>query len=184
MCVYTYTTKEVVQHLTDPIGNEAMARLSIYVPDDRMPDIEKWREELSFSQIFLEAFDRAAAVNAKTKLRKNEMKAVVERLKRHTGAWFEVGHSHGVSHGTHWAKEDACLTDLRAIGEGRRSFDSRSVGDFLETDYPFEHQPGWDRDFFSECFSGQGDMDAMVDGFDAGFVDGVKAVWEQIKEAF
>jgi len=38
-----------------------MPKIGVYIPKDRMQDIEKWRKKLNFSAIFMEAFDAKIA---------------------------------------------------------------------------------------------------------------------------
>ena len=50
-----------------------MVKIGIYIPDERMKDIDRWRKKLNFSRIFMEAFDRAIiAETTLGKIRKTE----------------------------------------------------------------------------------------------------------------
>lgn len=43
-----------------------MAKIGIYIPDDKMPEINRWRRELNLSEIFREAFDAAVQQKQRT----------------------------------------------------------------------------------------------------------------------
>ncbi len=49
-----------------------MAKIGIYVPDAKMSKLDKWRNELNFSRIFMAAFEREVKVReASNKLNQN-----------------------------------------------------------------------------------------------------------------
>lgn len=52
-----------------------MAKLSVYIPDAMKADIEKWRGEMDFSQLFRDAFGRAVR-----KAKNPERRAVYARM--------------------------------------------------------------------------------------------------------
>lgn len=163
-----------------------MAKIGVYIPDDRMKDINRWRDKMNFSQLFLEAFDRAVATNAAiSKVKEKEMKEVIERLKREAGAAFEAGWKQGASQGREWAIKHAHFSDLRKIGEGELKFDGPEdeANRFLRIAYEFAGyiktpQDEWEeRDLSS-------DHATHNRGFNQGFTEAAKQVWENIKHAF
>ena len=165
-----------------------MAKIGVYVPDDRMKDIERWREKMNFSQLFMEAFDRAVLAQADIhKVKGKEMKAVVQRLKRDAEGTHERGWKAGVKEGREWATKHAHLSHLRNIAERRLTFDKPDSGlqNFLRWHYqpegyyrtPEDEQAEMERDMFD-------DSEAYNTGFNRGFVDAVQHVWEDIKDAF
>ena len=178
MRVFDYLSLEVV----------TMAKIGVYVPDDRMKDIERWREKMNFSQLFIEAFDRAVTAQADiSKVKGKEMKAVVERLKRQADKTFEGGWKEGVSEGRKWAMKHAHVSHLRQIGEGELTFDKADsdVMDFLRWHYegkgyrqtPEDEQAEMELDRFN-------DSETYRRGFNRGFAEAAKHVWGEIKDAF
>lgn len=166
---------------------EQMARITVYIPDERMPDIEKWREKTNFSQIFIEAFDRAIQ-SQKPKLKESEMKATVQRLKRASGQTFESGWKEGVKLGTAWAIKHSHLSHLQRIGEGILAFekDGDDVVRFLN--FYYEHEgycrtPDDEREDM-EYERWGGDAETYARGRNAGFVEAAKNVWEDIRSEF
>lgn len=165
-----------------------MAKIGVYVPNDRMKDIEQWRKALNFSQLFMEAFDRAVAAQADlTKVKDREMKSLVERLKRDADKTFELGWKAGAKLGRSWALNDARLSHLRNIAEGKEDFngDSSDARNFLYFHYeskgysrsPDEEHADFERDMYD-------DSQVYREGFNRGFIEAVKHVWEDIKDAF
>lgn len=164
-----------------------MAKIGVYVPDDRMQDIERWRESMNFSQLFLEAFDRAIAMQADLdKVQGKEMKTLVERLKRESGKTFEAGWKCGAKQGRQWAIHSAHLSHLREIGEGRRfAGPAQDVSGFLRFHYE------WAGYFTTPEEEHQRMDDERVDdmviwdcGYNRGFVESVQQVWAEIRDSF
>jgi hypothetical protein len=164
-----------------------MARIAVYVPDERMPDVEKWREKMNFSQLFIEAFDRAIQ-SQKSKLKDSEMKATVQRLKRASGQTFESGWKEGVKIGTEWATKRCHLSHLQSIGEGKLAFDKDGDDVLKFLRWYYEHEgycktPDDEQEEIEyERFGGDAQMFAR--GRNAGFVEAAKNVWEEIRAEF
>ena len=164
-----------------------MARIAVYIPDERMPDIEKWREKMNFSQLFIEAFDRAIQ-SQKSRLKDSDMKATVHRLKRASGQSFESGWKEGVTLGTTWALKHSHLSHLQSIGEGKLAFDKDGddVMNFLRWYYEHEGYCKTPEDEqadieYERC---GGDAETYARGRNAGFVEAAKNVWEDIRAEF
>jgi hypothetical protein len=165
-----------------------MAKIGVYIPDDRMKDIERWRNKINFSRIFMAAFERAIITNAAiTKIRGKEMKAVIERLKREADGTFESGWKAGVTAGREWATKHSHVSHLRQIGDDELKFDrpNSDVWAFLYSHYePQGYVKTYD-DLESEHQSDRyGDSETHRRGFNQGFVDAVKHIWNDVKAAF
>lgn len=165
-----------------------MAKIGIYVPDDRMEDIERWRERLNFSQIFMEAFDRATVAAAVLpKVKGKEMKGVIERLKKQAERDTERAWKRGAKDGREWAVKFAYYSHFRSIAEGRLTFDKpdSDVMDFLHHHYEHCGYVKTPDDEYGEYEADKyGDSETSRRGFNQGFVDAVKQVWEDIRVAF
>ncbi|MBC7853196.1 MAG: hypothetical protein IAF94_07150 [Pirellulaceae bacterium] len=164
-------------------------KLSIYVPDERADDIERWRERLNFSKVFIEAFDQALAADAAiSNVKGKEMKAVVERLTKEADGTFEYSWKVGAKLGRVWATRHAHLSDLRNIAEGVVTFNDRKDdvrlvlwGDYQHCGY--YQTPEEDYEDAQMAQSGT-DIETYRRGYNQGFVDAVKQVWDDIKTAF
>lgn len=165
-----------------------MAKIGVYIPDDRMPDIERWRDRLNFSQLFIEAFDRATIAAATlTSVKGKEMKGVIERLKKQVDGDSERAWKNGAKEGRNWAIKHAYFSHLRNIAEGRLTFDNpdSDVMDFL-----YHHYENWgyvrtpDDEYGEYETDKYGDLETVRRGFNRGFVDAVKQVWDDVKGAF
>lgn len=167
-------------------------KLSIYVPDDRAEDIERWRERLNFSQMFVEAFDRAVAAEAAiSKVKDKEMKSVVERLKREADGAFELAWKEGAKEGRNWAIKYARLPDLRNLAESGQSYlnsvELEEVRQFLWNAYRDNGYDGsFEEDKVEDRFLEQDGTDPVTyhRGFNQGFIEAVKHVWDEVKAAF
>jgi hypothetical protein len=164
-------------------------KLSIYVPDERADDIERWREKMNFSRVFIEAFDRAVVSEAViSNVKGKEMKTVVERLKKEADGTFEYAWKEGAKLGREWALRHAHLSDLRNIAEGVLTFNDRKddVRLLLWGDYQYCGYCRTPEDDHGDSQMAQygTDMETHRRGYNQGFVDAVKQVWEDIKEAF
>jgi hypothetical protein len=163
-----------------------MAKIGIYVPDERMKDIERWRENINFSRIFMEAFDRAIVAESNLiNIKGKEMKALIERLKKETNGTLEHAWKLGAKEGRQWALKHANYGHLRQIGEGEMKFDKpdsyamRLLYCCYESEYmrtPEDEQAEMELERF-------GDAETYRRGFNQGFVDSVKQIWEEIKTA-
>ncbi len=163
-----------------------MAKIGIYIPDERMKDIEHWREKINFSRVFMEAFDRAiVSESALTNIKGKDMKALIERLKKETNGTKEHAWKLGVKIGREWALKCANYGHLRQIGEGEMKFDMpdsnamRLLYCCYEADYcrtPEDEQAEIELERF-------GDAETYRRGFNDGFVDAVKHIWDEIKTA-
>jgi hypothetical protein len=164
-----------------------MPKIGVYIPDDRMVDIEEWREKINFSQLFMEAFDRTILAQAQLpKLKEKEMKTVVERLQRAAASSHEHGWKAGVHTGRVWAIKYSNLSHLREIGRGELAFagERDDVKGFLRTYYESVYRPSEEEerdDFDTERFHDGG---LYRQGFNRGFVESAKSVWDGIKVAF
>ncbi len=164
-----------------------MAKIGIYVPDDRMTDIERWRNRLNFSRLFMDAFDRALVAESSIEsVKGKEMKELVARLKKQSEGDTEQAWKRGAKEGRDWAVKYAYFSHLRNIAEERITFDAEEdVVRFLRHHY---EQCGYVKtpddaydDYLSERFF---DNEASKTGFNRGFVEAVKKVWEGIEPAF
>lgn len=151
-----------------------MAKLGVYIPDAKMPEVEEWREKVNFSQLFMEAFERAVLLEKTLeKLERKEMQDVIKRLKAEQEEDFRTGETKGREDGQQWAKNDAALADLRRICEADEDTpesmeDMLITGDWCDNDYFDTQSKGCDRD----CF---------MRGYFRGFVEGATSIWEQVK---
>jgi hypothetical protein len=155
-----------------------MAKLGIYVPDGKMAEIEEWRKEINFSQLFIEAFDREMRVQSiiKTVLEKSDMKATIVRLQQCRTHDYAAGCELGAEDGTTWATGEAPLADLRQICTGE-------VKDGNELFQLLDNADAWDAERFREHTAGH-DEKAFLAGYYSGFVKGAKAVWTKVSRAF
>jgi hypothetical protein len=163
-----------------------MAKIGVYVPDERMKDIERWRDKINFSRVFMEAFDRAiVAETTLTSVKGKDMKALIARLKKETNGTFEHAWKLGAKEGREWALNHANYGHLRQIGEGEMSFDKpdSNVMGLLYGRYEahyFRTEEDQQAEMELERF---GDAETYRRGFNRGFVDAVKQVWDEIKTA-
>jgi hypothetical protein len=151
-----------------------------------MKDIERWRNRINFSRVFMEAFDRAIiSESALTNIKAKDMKTLIERLKKETNGTIEHAWKLGAKVGREWAIKHANYGHLRQIGEGEMKFDkpdSNAMGLLYccyESDYcrtPEDEQAEIELERF-------GDLETYRRGFNQGFVDAVKQIWEDIKSA-
>jgi hypothetical protein len=115
------------------------------------------------------------------------MKSVIERMKKESARTFEFGWKNGARLGTAWAMKHSRCSDLRRIGEGSQTFDKDDddVVRFLRTYYMNEGYYEDERaieehiQLEREC-----DADIFRRGRNAGFVDAVKHVWEEVRSSF
>ena len=164
-----------------------MPKVGVYVPDERMKDIERWRDKMNFSQLFMEAFDRAVAAQSQlSKVKGKEMKGVVERLKREAEGTFERGWKAGLSCGSEWARKHARISHLREIAEGELTFGPRpsDVMSFLRYYYEWHYMETPEDELEEEQLDRSQDSDTYRQGFNRGFTDGAKHLWDEIKDAF
>lgn len=163
-----------------------MAKIGVYVPDERMKHIERWRDKINFSRMFMEAFDRAiVSESAITSIKGKEMKALIERLKKETDGTLEHTWKLGAKEARNWAVNHARYSHLRQIGEGELAFNKpeSNVMSFLYTYYPahyFRTPEDEQGDLEMELYS---DAETSRRGFNQGFVDVVKQIWEEVKSA-
>lgn len=161
-----------------------MAKIGVYIPDDRMSDIERWRDRLNFSRVFMEAFDRVIiAETTLGKIKGKDMKELIERLKKETGATIEHAWKQGATIGRQWALKCARLNHLRQIGEGELDFDSprEDAMNFLYCYYPADYCRTPDDEHEKMEYERYGDIEAYNRGFNQGFVEAAGEVWEEIK---
>ena len=52
-------------------------KITIYAPKHRLQEIERWRDEMNFSELFWSAFDREVAARSVSKSRRKDMQKVV-----------------------------------------------------------------------------------------------------------
>jgi len=164
-----------------------MAKIGIYVPDERMKDIERWRKTLNFSRIFMEAFDRAiVSESVLTKIKGKDMKALVQRLKKETSGTIENAWKVGAKEGRQWALKYARFGHLRQICEDELQFDTpdSNAMNFLYCYYEnvgYVRTPDDEHDDLE--YERYGDAETYWRGFNQGFVESVKQIWEEIKES-
>lgn len=161
-----------------------MAKIGVYIPDERMKDIERWRERLNFSRVFMEAFDRAIiAETTLGKIKGKDMKALIERLKKETGATIEHAWKQGATIGRQWALKHSRYGHLRQIGKGELNFDSpeSNAMNFLYCYYEGYYCRTPEDEYEEHDLERYGDTETYRRGFNQGFVEAVRQVWEEIK---
>ncbi len=155
-----------------------MPKIGLYIPPDRMEDIERFRKRVSFSQLFLAAFDaeivRQAAVSD---VGDEELAGCVGRLRLEVDRSFEAGRTRGRQVGFQWAKDDCKLGHLREVVEWTRPSPDEVLR-LLTEDYGMktnELVPD-----LQQSSLGLDEQFAM-EGFAMGFVEGAKQLWGHIK---
>lgn len=164
-----------------------MAKIGVYVPDERMADIERWRKRLNFSRLFMDAFDRAiAAESSLANIKGKEMKELVARLKKQAEGDTEQAWKRGAKEGREWAVKHAYFSHLRNIAEENLTFDAdQDVVGFLRHHYEHCGYVKTPDDEYDEIYNDRFfDIETHRLGFNRGFVDAVKKVWEDIEPAF
>jgi predicted nucleic acid-binding protein len=167
----------------------ALLKLSIYVPDERADDIERWRESLNFSKLFVEAFDRAVAREVVAgKLSEKDTKMVIERLRKEAGGTFEYAWKEGAKLGRVWAIRHAHLSDLRNVAEGVFTYAGRTAdvrlllwGDYVHCGYAKTPEDEYEDVRMAQEGT---DVELYRRGHNQGFVEAVKEIWEEIKGEF
>ncbi|MBW3597692.1 MAG: hypothetical protein KY475_10490 [Planctomycetes bacterium] len=162
-----------------------MAKIGIYIPDDMVDEIEKWRAKMNFSRIFVEAFERAVLESAdEDRVTKKELRVAVQRMKKAMGRDAEQGRKDGVELGRHWALELAPRDKLRAVASGRSQPDD--LERFVGADY--DRAPPGDMAYLNDRFPHHGhnvqDWEAYNSGRNEGFVEGATQVWNRLAPAF
>src|SRR5262245_39779055 len=112
-------------------------KLSIYVPDERAGDIERWRERLNFSQLFLQSLDSEIATRAQaSEVKGKDMKAVIERLKREISEAQDEGRGFGYREGVRFAKEFLGRAQMLALIEGEKLVEDAmsECGEYFDID--------------------------------------------------
>ena len=113
------------------------------------------------------------------------MEKVVERLKREASEDFDAGREMGAEWGAAWAKDHAGRDDLRAVAEGRLTFEDERVIDFLVRKYDYKPDD-YGREFGHEHYQVAPPMDfeTFEKGFAAGFNEGAHQIWSGIRHEF
>lgn len=164
-----------------------MAKIGIYVPDERMADIDRWRERLNFSRLFMDAFDRAILTDSVlTNVKGKEMKELVARLKKQADGDIERAWKRGAVEGRGWAVKHAYFSHLRNIAEEKLTFDTdQDVLRFLWHHYEHCGYVKTPEDEYDDYLTDRHeDRETQKLGFNRGFVDAVKKIWEEIQPAF
>ena len=122
---------------------KSVPKLGIYVPDNRLRDVEKWRETLNFSEVFWRAFDAEVDRRVQEKKITREINQVVERmreLKREQSRALSWRFREGHKAGRDWARAIAKPDQLNRLAA---RFESRLAEDV----YPWQQYLfGPDRD--------------------------------------
>lgn len=155
-----------------------VSKLGIYVPDNRLKDVEKWREKVNFSELFWKAFDNEIALRATSQVKGSDMEKLIERLKVEAGRDMEEGKLKGAECGREWALEHATRRDFQIVDEGVPAHYGDLLGFLLaECDalYPAEW---WD-----DLVTGVSDEAAFRLGFCRGFDAAVHEIWSKVKKS-
>lgn len=159
-----------------------MAKIGIYIPDDKAAEeIEKWRDRINFSQIFREAFDREVRFQTMLDQGDQDMRDVIERLKKEKQEDQQIGEQQGLEDGAEFAKDTLSLKDIRYYAEEieeQRNFDPDEAAQDLAKKLVSE---GWVDDY--SYFDRENvDRETFIRGYFDGFVKGVSEVWEKVKD--
>ncbi|MCR4412807.1 MAG: hypothetical protein NUV77_10325 [Thermoguttaceae bacterium] len=154
-----------------------MAKIGVYVPDEKMPEVEKWRDKINFSRVFMDAFQREVRTQQMLQVSQNELENVVNRLRREFDEHFQAGKEAGLGCGTAWAKDEAYLRQFRELCDPPEGADPLEENDFFRI-------VGECYEAFvdDQCKESGLDRPAYVAGYIEGFIEGARAIWVQVRD--
>lgn len=167
-----------------------MARISIYVPDDRKPEIDAAKKRLNLSQIFIEAFDREIKrANATPTMEDGEMNEMIARLRKQGTHDRERGWKDGAKDALRLAKKKLRVGDFEAIAEGTIVFSRKRRSNTWLNETFFDASPDdryaadqadyqWLSHLAKDCGV---DIPVYLDGYDEGFTEQITTIWDQIR---
>lgn len=158
-------------------------RLVLYVPDNRQAQVDEWRDELNYSKLFFEAFDRAVAIKQEIRsMNPTVLQGVVERLKEQASEAKAFAYDIGVKIGAIWAQDSATKHHLRAVAgehpELAIGTDYAGLYSFLEQLYEDVVDP--DSKIFPRNIQlwDENELEALRNGF----IDGATEIWDAVAE--
>lgn len=157
-------------------ASKSVPKIGIYLPAHRVADVEKWRDRINFSELFWTAFDKEISLmSSVNELKGQEFSNVVTRLQQQASVDHENGRKLGMEYGEQWAKDDAGRDEMRRIAT-----DDPAFGDVGET---VEYLEGIEWFDWRETLQQHepDDSDAFCQGFEKGFQEGARIVWDAIK---
>ena len=173
-----------------------MAKIGIYIPDAKAPEVEEWKNRLNLSEIFREAFDKAVHEARLSEMGGDEMENVVKRLRQDEDESYQAGKDGAFESGVTWAKEDASLSDLRGLcNRAEEDWQEWADQHMCRTeDSSGEVSPG---ETLLSLLRGDGgfalsweeeidrfDRVSFLAGFFDGFVEGASSIWAQVCRNF
>lgn len=168
---------------TRPRRTARMPKLAIYVPKNRMKDIERWRRRINFSQVFMDALAREIREQTRAaELDKDKLAAAARHYQRELAAncqplvdcGFKLGSEHVadcrlklpmIERLTSIVEPDALSSKEIKLVEDALGSESRQVTEYAaEHGYDDKSHPTWR---------------TIVYG---GYLRGVSAAWQQVCE--
>jgi hypothetical protein len=180
-----------------------VSKLGIYVPEARVKEIERWRDEINFSELFWRAFDTEVAKLIREKNMTKESAFAVQRFSgivtTHSTGGVKSIFAEGYKTGREWATTTAHPDELSRLAA---RFESR----LANPRYPWDaYLLGLDRDppaelvetvlgrkpnrrevakFWQVAIGGSVTDDRLSDAFFLhGFVAGAVGLWKEVRDA-
>lgn len=172
-------------------------RLNVSVPDDVYVKMQEWKDTLNFSGIFKKAMSEAIEKKEKYKDFKQKTKeainmdTVIERLKKEKSESHKDAFDEGKKDGYEYAKsatydEFQYVLQYETLRNRILKFDNRG--------YPHPPEDEVFGDYFAErieqhmannlsTWDNMGDLpDEYFVEWEAGFIEGIKDFWEEVKD--
>jgi len=145
-----------------------MAKIGIYIPDNKVEEIEEWKSRLNLSEVFRAAFDRSVAKQKALEFKGDEMEKLIVRLKQNRNESHQAGKEGSFEMGVEWAKEIATLANFRRLCETDEEIEPEDLIAITEVDV-------------EQWIGENDDRPAYLAGWRDGFLDGVRSVWAKVK---
>ena len=159
-----------------------MARLTIYLSDELSRKLEKFREKLNISSICATAIEKELRILTDLPQKERDLDEVVAKVRerimrlregklKEEKEWLKKGYEAGFE----WASDEADYEGLKKYGEGMPVIEQRPKG-AKHTRYVRSRDEIMIRQSAPEC-----PRDMLV-FFEEGWMKGVQAVWNLVKD--
>jgi hypothetical protein len=160
-------------------SDKTVNKLGIYVPENRLEQIEKWKDKIILSELFWRAWDHEIARRTASAPKGTQMQKLIERLKKEASEDCESGEQAGAECGKEWAVEFASARHIRMVADERLPPKFDDAPAFLASEYANDYgESNWRTELITE--NGVSDPKAFFKGFTIGFIKAVGEIYQRL----
>lgn len=153
---------------------DIMKKMNISLPDDLYEQVKKYRDRTNYSKICQEAIKKEIAKYNLPKEVK-EMEATIERLKESKEGDERHAYESGFEWGKEYAEGEADYAELKNLATG--FYQGARIPDYIYENYMKEIMGDYSEEEYLQV---QALM--KLNEFNEGFFEGVRSVWNVVKE--